>query len=93
MNFSALKSLPIVFVCENNLYSVYTGLQDRQPQDRNICSMVSEIGVDATHTKGNDLPDLNRVVKSAIDCARHEVKPYFIEVETYRWREHCSPEF
>ncbi len=31
MNFASLKNLPIIFVLENNLYSVYTGLKDRQP--------------------------------------------------------------
>lgn len=92
-NFCALKELPVVFICENNLYSVYTGLQERQPRNRNLCSMVHEIGIRATRTKGHELSELNSVVKHAIDVARQEGKPSFIEVETYRWREHCGPNF
>jgi pyruvate dehydrogenase E1 component alpha subunit len=36
INFSIIHSLPVVFVCENNFYSVYTGLQSRQPEKKNF---------------------------------------------------------
>ena len=32
LNFASLNNLPILFVCENNLYSVYTSLNERQPK-------------------------------------------------------------
>ena len=44
-NFAALKNLPVLFVCENNLYSVYSPLSVRQPKKREIARMVSEIGI------------------------------------------------
>ena len=43
VNFAALKNLPILFVCENNLYSVYSSLNVRQPKGREIYKMVKSI--------------------------------------------------
>ena len=44
VNFAVKKKLPVLFICENNLYSVYTPFGDRQPQDRKIYKMVSLMG-------------------------------------------------
>ncbi len=38
INFCVIKELPVVFVCENNFYSVYTHLKDRQPHKRKMKS-------------------------------------------------------
>src|SRR3990167_5343934 len=44
LNFAILKKLPILFICENNLYSVYTPLDKRQPAGRKIADFVHAIG-------------------------------------------------
>ena len=44
VNFAIIHSLPILFICENNLYSVYSGLEVRQPVDRKIYKMVRAMG-------------------------------------------------
>jgi len=46
-NFAATEGLPVLFVCENNLYSVYTSLQARQPLERKIHELASAIGRNA----------------------------------------------
>ena len=50
-----MKKLPTLFVCENNLYSVYSPLSVRQPQNRSIKKMVKSIGVDSLESDGNDI--------------------------------------
>ena len=49
INFAIIHSLPILFICENNLYSVYSGLEVRQPVDRKIHKMVRAMGISAQH--------------------------------------------
>lgn len=93
LNFAALKSLPILFVCENNLYSVYSPLKVRQPQGRSILKLAQAIGVFSYHANGNNLHALKGVVELAIEKVRNGNGPVLLELETYRHREHCGPNF
>jgi TPP-dependent pyruvate/acetoin dehydrogenase alpha subunit len=92
-NFAALKKLPVLFVCENNHYSVYSPLEVRQPAGRRIHEMVAALGVDSTHVDGNDVTDVYRAAETAVSAIRSGGGPKFIEFETYRWREHCGPNY
>ena len=91
VNFAALKNLPVLFVCENNLYSVYSPLKVRQPQGRRIHRMVEGMGVASAAGDGNDAIGVYKLVSSAISEIRLGGGPRFLEFETYRWREHCGP--
>ena len=93
VNFAILKELPILFICENNLYSVYSGLNVRQPANREIYRMVSAMGIDSNNCDGNDPLKSYHFIKEKIDLVRKSSKPQFIEFSTYRWREHCGPNF
>jgi len=92
VNFAALKGLPVIFVCENNLYSVYSSLEVRQPHNRKIYKMVRALGIEANHIDGNDYKECYKVFKEIVTRARSG-KPQFIECDTYRWREHCGPNY
>ena len=85
------RNLPILFVCENNLYSVYSSLAVRQPRGRKIHEMVSGIGMKTTEDDGNDVEALYSCLSSAIEEIRKGGGPQFLELHTYRWREHCGP--
>jgi len=91
-NFAALKKLPAIFVCENNLYSVYTHLDDRQPR-RPLTELGRAHGMPAIHIDGNDLRAVYSVAVEAAGRARAGDGPSFILADTYRWREHCGPNY
>ena len=93
VNFAIIHSLPILFICENNLYSVYSGLEVRQPVDRKIYKMVRAMGISAQHGNGNDVDEVARKVKHAKTMILKSGGPQFLEFDTYRWREHCGPNF
>ncbi|MCX6707436.1 MAG: thiamine pyrophosphate-dependent dehydrogenase E1 component subunit alpha [Candidatus Woesearchaeota archaeon] len=90
INFAALKKLPILFVCENNQYAVYTHVSERQPP-RPITDLVRSYGILTYTGDGNDAEDVFEVAKRAIQGIRSGKGPAFIEYSTYRMREHCGP--
>lgn len=92
-NFAALKRLPVLFVCENNMYSVYSPLHVRQPVGRRIHDMVSAMGVPSRHGNGNDVGQVYDMTREAVEQIRQGGGPRFLEFETYRWREHCGPNY
>jgi pyruvate dehydrogenase E1 component alpha subunit len=93
LNFAALKKLPVLFLCENNLYSVYTPLAARQPAGRRLHQMVSAIGVPGSEGDGNDPQEVYLKTARAVEEIRAGGGPRFLEFSTYRWREHCGPDF
>lgn len=93
VNFAVLKKLPVLFICENNLYSVYSPLKVRQPPGRKIYQMVGAIGIPSEHVDGNDALAVYHRTHSAVQAIRQGNGPYFFECSTYRWREHCGPNF
>ena len=92
-NFAAVKKLPVVFICENNLYSVYSPLSVRQPEGRRIFEMVDAMGVPAAEGDGNDAREAYCVIEKAVELVRSGAGPQFVELATYRWREHCGPNY
>jgi pyruvate dehydrogenase E1 component alpha subunit len=93
LNFAALKQLPVVFVCENNLYSVYSPMEVRQPETRNRVEMARANGLEAYTADGNNVIAVHRLASQAVSRARSGQGPTFLEFQTYRWREHCGPNF
>jgi pyruvate dehydrogenase E1 component alpha subunit len=93
VNFAIIHSLPILFICENNLYSVYSGLEVRQPPKRKIYKMVQAMGISSQHGDGNDVEGVYKTVKNAKQNILKGGGPQFLEFDTYRWREHCGPNF
>lgn len=93
LNFAALKRLSVVFVCENNLYSVYSPMNVRQPAGRTIADLARAHGIESHAADGNDVEAVYRLSCDAVDAARRGAGPVFLEFATYRWREHCGPNF
>ena len=91
VNFSVVQDLPTVYICENNLYSVYTGLNQRQPTGRNIYQMVNGMGIKSVKIETTNVLDCLNQTTEIINLVRASKKPVFIEYDTYRWLEHCGP--
>ncbi len=93
VNWAVLRKVPCVFVCENNLYSVYSPLSVRQPHGRSIAEFVKAYGLPSEQADGNDVLEVARLGDAAVARARAGEGPSFLEFMTYRWREHCGPNF
>ena len=91
LNFAVLKELPVLFICENNLYSVYSPLSVRQPKGRSINKLANAIGAKTAHCDGNDVLTARSILEEVINDIKYKKSfPWFIEFDTYRWREHCG---
>lgn len=90
LNFASLRNLPVIFVCENNLYATHAHLLARQPAD-NIFERGESHGVQGKCVDGNDLLAVYQAAKEAVNRCRRRQGPYLIECKTYRWREHVGP--
>ena len=91
LNFAIIKKLKVIFVCENNLYSVYTKFKTRQPSNRKIHKVVSGFGIKTIFSNGNNFEKNYTIYKKAYDYVNKNTKPIFIEFSTYRFVEHCGP--
>ncbi len=89
LNFSALRKLPLVFVCENNLYATNTHIRDRQAQP-DIYKLAAGFGIPGVQADGNDLLAVYEQAAKAVDRARKGEGPTLLEFKTYRTREHCG---
>lgn len=92
LNWAIIKKLPVIFVCENNLYSTSTHLRDRQP-DIDIYRRIASLGIPSEKVDGNDVLEVYQTAGEAIKRARAGKGPSFIEAHTYRWREHVGPNY
>ena len=90
--FAALRRLPVVFVCENNLYATLTPLSKRQVS-ADIWPRAVAHGVPGVSVDGNDVLAVYEAAAHAVARARAGDGPTFIEAKTYRWREHVGPNF
>lgn len=93
LNFAVLKNLPVLFICENNRYSVYSPFAKRQPAGRNIYDIAAAIGATVATANGYDLVASYNIINDAICSMRAGAGVHFLEFETYRWREHCGPNY
>lgn len=93
INFAAVRQLPVLFVCENNFYSVYSPLKVRQPANRRISKVAQSLGITACSGNGNDAEAVYQLLERAADAIRKGYGPQLLEFYTYRLREHCGPNF
>jgi pyruvate/2-oxoglutarate/acetoin dehydrogenase E1 component len=89
LNIAAYFRLPIVFVCENNLYSSHVRIEQRRPAD-SIYLHAVPFEMPGVRADGNNLFEVYRTAKEAIDRARFGGGPSLIEYRTYRWRGHVG---
>jgi acetoin:2,6-dichlorophenolindophenol oxidoreductase subunit alpha len=84
LNLAAVWKLPVVFVCENNLYMEYTAIGDVTAVEHPAADRASAYGLDAILIDGNDADEVHATAVRAIDRARTGEGPSLVEAVTYR---------
>jgi acetoin:2,6-dichlorophenolindophenol oxidoreductase subunit alpha len=87
LNLAALWKLPVLFVCENNLYGEFTRQSDHMVLE-NVADRASAYGLPGVIVDGNDVLAVRRVTREAVERARRGDGPTLIEAKTYRHRGH-----
>jgi len=87
INFAMLRNLPVVYICENNFYSVFSHLNKRQAND-DIYRRFEGLSIPGYRVDGNNVIEVYRTAKKAIDNARKGSGSSFIEARTYRLKDH-----
>ncbi|HEY4675071.1 MAG TPA: thiamine pyrophosphate-dependent dehydrogenase E1 component subunit alpha [Candidatus Bathyarchaeia archaeon] len=90
LNFAALKKLPVIFVCENNLYCTHLPVVECL-SDTNIYRKPKVFGVSSLRIDGNNIIEVYETAKEAVGNARSGKGPTLIECMTYRWLGHVGP--
>ncbi len=87
LNMAKLWNLPVLFVCENNLYGIGTRI-DRSTAVVDQYKRVSGYNIPAAQTDGQDIDAVYAAAQVAVDHVRGGNGPYFLELLTYRYRGH-----
>ena len=90
MNFASLKKLPILFVCENNFYAIYSHVRDRMAGP-GLGARSQAYGIPAELVQDHVPMELHERAGAAVAAVRRGEGPRFIECMTYRWRDHVGP--
>ena len=90
LNMAAAMQLPILFVCENNLFSSHLDIHLRQPENR-VSRFADAHDVAARLVDGNDVVAVSQAAAELIGRGRRGEGPGFLEAITYRWRGHVGP--
>jgi acetoin:2,6-dichlorophenolindophenol oxidoreductase subunit alpha len=88
LNFAAVWKLPVVFVCENNLYMEYTPISEVTAVEHPAADRAASYGLERIIVDGNDADAVYRIAKTAYDKARAGKGPSLIECMTYRHSGH-----
>ncbi|MFO0695206.1 MAG: pyruvate dehydrogenase (acetyl-transferring) E1 component subunit alpha [Polyangiales bacterium] len=87
LNLAAVWELPVLFLCENNLYAMGTKLE-RHMADTDLLHRPAAYHIPGETIDGMDVVAVERAVKYAADVVRETGKPRFLELRTYRFRAH-----
>jgi len=91
LNFAALKKLPVLFVCENNLYATHMPIRECRV-DIPIAEIGKPFGIEGRQVDGNDVIAVYETAKLGLERCRAGEGPIFLECLTYRMRGHVGPD-
>ncbi len=90
LNLASVYKLPVLFVCENNLYASHLDIQLRQPSDSTSRFAVAH-SVPYRMIDGNDVTAVAKATAELVNASRNGEGPGFLEAVTFRWRGHVGP--
>ncbi|GGZ95903.1 pyruvate dehydrogenase (acetyl-transferring) E1 component subunit alpha [Streptomyces bluensis] len=86
-NLAALWKLPLLLICENNLYAMGTALERHEAQT-DLAMRATSYGMVAWAVDGMDVEAVERAARQAVEGIRAGTGPHFLELRTYRFRAH-----
>lgn len=86
-NLAALWHLPLLMMCENNLYAMGTALS-RSESSTDLCAKARSYNMEATAVNGMNVSAVSSATRHALTHARAKKGPVFLELRTYRFRAH-----
>lgn len=89
LNMASIWKLPVVFVCENNLYGISVSIGKACVLDT-LAHRSAAYGIPGACVDGNDVLAVRHAVNEAVDRARRGEGPSFLECRTYRWYGHFT---
>jgi len=87
LNLAALWKLPVLFICENNLYAMGTALA-RSESQIDLTKKAASYGLPTAHINGMNVLAVHEAAKEAVAQVRGTQAPFFLELHTYRFRAH-----
>lgn len=90
LNFASLKKLPVIFVCENNLYSTHLHVSQCLA-GTDIYKKASVFNMPGVRVDGNNILEVYDAGRAMVASARNSGGPALIECMTYRWKGHVGP--
>ena len=87
LNLAALWRLPVLFICENNLYAMGTALA-RSESSIDLTAKAATYGLATAHVNGMNVLAVSEAARDAMDRVRRTQAPFFLELHTYRFRAH-----
>ena len=87
LNLAAVIEVPVIFVCENNMYATHTKFGD-VTKNTDIAEKANAFGIRSDIVDGNDVLAVFNALETATAYVRENKRPYFIQCNTYRIRGH-----
>jgi TPP-dependent pyruvate/acetoin dehydrogenase alpha subunit len=89
LNIAASWKLPVIYVCENNMYAAQTSAASTQGLEH-VAARAAGYGIPGIVVDGNDIFAVNQAAYRAVQLARAGEGPTLIECKTYRWHAHTE---
>lgn len=89
LNMASVMNLPVLYVCENNLFSSHLHIELRQP-DNTTSRFAEAHRIDFATVDGNDVVGMYLLLRDKVEEMRKTNRPFFLEAFTYRWKGHVG---
>lgn len=89
LNFAAVQNLPVIFICENNMYALSTNINE-QMKEHDVYKRAIGYGIPGIKVDGQNVIEVMETVSEAIERARNGEGPTLIECKTYRYHGHTE---
>lgn len=89
LSFAELKKLPVVYICENNHYAINSTELERH-SNPDISQWAAGYGIPSRKINGNDVLEVSKYAREAVERCRNGNGPAFLECSTYRWKGHIG---